>query len=79
MKAAVNRRYGPPNVVQIMDMEKPVPKDNEVLIGVRAAAVNPLDQTWTSGTPYLIRLMGGLRKPKDTLLGMDVAGQVDAV
>jgi NADPH:quinone reductase-like Zn-dependent oxidoreductase len=79
MKAAVCSRYGPPDVVQIADVAKPVPKDNEVLIKVRAAAVNPLDQSMTSGTPYFVRLFGGLRKPKDTRLGVDVAGQVEAV
>jgi NADPH:quinone reductase-like Zn-dependent oxidoreductase len=79
MKAAVISRYGPPDVVQIKDVERPVPKDNEVLIRVRAASVNPLDVSWVRGTPYLVRMMGGIRKPKDTRLGADVAGQVDAV
>lgn len=79
MKAAVFRRYGPPDVVQIEDVEKPAPKDNEVLIAVRAASVNPLDVSWMRGTPYLTRMMGGLRKPKDTRLGVDVAGQVEVV
>ena len=64
MKAAVVSisRYGPPDVIQIQDLEKPVPKDNEVLINVCAAAVNPLDRTWMRGTPYLVRMMGGLRE-----------------
>ena len=79
MKAAVYTRYGPPDVVQIRDVEKPVPKDNEVLIRVRAASVNPLDWHFMRGTPYLVRLMAGLHKPKDTRLGVDVAGQVEAV
>jgi len=79
MKAAVVTRYGSPEVVQIRDVEKPVPKDNEVLIEIRAASVNPLDLTGMSGTPYFARLMGGLRTPKDTRLGADVAGQVEAV
>jgi len=79
MKAAVYTRYGPPDVVQITDIEKPVPKDNEVLIKVRAASVNPLDWHFMRGTPYLVRIMAGLRKPKDTRLGVDVAGQVEAV
>jgi NADPH:quinone reductase-like Zn-dependent oxidoreductase len=79
MKAAVLSQYGAPDVVQIKDVERPVPKDNEVLIRVRAASVNPLDVSWVRGTPYLVRMMGGLRKPKDTRLGADVAGQVDAI
>jgi NADPH:quinone reductase-like Zn-dependent oxidoreductase len=79
MKAAVYSRYGPPDVVQIKDVEKPVPKDNEVLIEVRAASVNPLDWHFLRGTPYFVRIMTGLRKPKDKRLGVDVAGQVEAV
>ncbi len=80
MKAAVYTRYGPPNVVvQIADVEMPVPKDNEVLIQVRAASVNPLDWHFMRGTPYFVRIMTGLRKPKITRLGVDVAGQVEAV
>jgi len=80
MKAAVYTRYGPPDVVvQIRDVEKPVPKDNEVLIKVRAASVNPLDWHFMRGTPYFLRIAAGLLKPKDTRLGVDVAGQVEAV
>jgi NADPH:quinone reductase-like Zn-dependent oxidoreductase len=80
MKAAVYRRYGPPDVVvQVEDVEKPVPKDNEVLIEVRAASVNPLDGGLMKGRPYIARIMTGLRKPKITRLGVDVAGQVEAV
>ena len=79
MKAAVYRRYGPPEaVVQIDDVEKPVPKDNEVLIKVRAASVNPLDCV-VKGPPYIVRFICGLRKPKDIRLGVDVAGHVEAV
>ena len=79
MKAAVYTRYGSPDVVQIKDVEKPVPKDNEVLIEVRAASVNPLDWHFMRGTPYFVRILAGLRKPKITRLGVDVAGQVEAV
>jgi NADPH:quinone reductase-like Zn-dependent oxidoreductase len=79
MKAAVYGRYGPPEVVQIKDVEKPAPGDNEVLIKVRAASVNPLDWHFMRGTPYILRIQAGLRKPKDTRLGVDVAGQVEAV
>jgi NADPH:quinone reductase-like Zn-dependent oxidoreductase len=79
MKAAVCSRYGPPEVVQILDVEKPAPKDNEVLIKVRAASVNPLDGGSMKGRPYIVRIMTGLRKPKISRPGVDVAGQVEAV
>ncbi len=79
MKAAVYTRYGPPDVVvQIKEVEKPVPKDSEVLIEVRAASLNPLDGHLMRA-PFPLRLMTGLRKPKNTRLGVDVAGQVEAV
>jgi len=79
MKAAVYTTYGPPDVVQVTDVEKPVPKDNEVLIEVRAASVNPLDWHFIRGTPYFLRMAAGLPKPKDSRLGVDVAGKVEAV
>jgi NADPH:quinone reductase-like Zn-dependent oxidoreductase len=79
MKAAVYTRYGPPDVVQITDIEKPVPKDDEVLIKVRAASVNPYDWHLMRGMPYPVRIAAGLRKPKDERLGVDVAGQIEAV
>jgi NADPH:quinone reductase-like Zn-dependent oxidoreductase len=79
MKAAIYLRYGPPDVVQVKDVDKPVPKDNEVLIKVRAASVNPYDWHFMRGTPYPFRMASGLRKPKDNRLGADVAGQVEAV
>ena len=62
--------YGPPDVVRITDVAKPVPGEGEVLIAVRAAAVNPLDGL-TTGKPYSLRVMTGLRKPKVTRLGVD--------
>jgi NADPH:quinone reductase-like Zn-dependent oxidoreductase len=79
MKAAVYTRYGPPDVVQITDVEKPVPKDNEALIKVRAASLNPLDWHFMRGTPYAVRIIAGLRKPRVPRLGVDVAGQVEAL
>jgi len=79
MKAAIYRRYGPPDVVQIDDVEKPVPRDNEVLIKVCAASVNPIDWHLIRGMPYMLRIAAGLRKPKMTRLGSDVAGEVEAV
>ena len=79
MKAAVYNDYGPPDVIRIADVEKPVPKDDEVLIEVHAASVNPLDWHFLRGTPYLVRMMTGLRKPKAPGLGVDVSGQVEAI
>jgi len=79
MKAAVYLRYGPPEVIQITDVAKPVPNNNEVLIKVRAASVNPLDWHFMRGLPYFLRLVAGLRAPKDIRLGADVAGKVEAI
>ncbi|HXA76889.1 MAG TPA: NAD(P)-dependent alcohol dehydrogenase [Candidatus Acidoferrales bacterium] len=79
MKAAVHREYGPPDVVQIEDVEKPVANDNEVLIEVRAASVNPLDWHFMRGKPYIVRLFTGLRKPRNPRMGRDLAGRVEAV
>jgi NADPH:quinone reductase-like Zn-dependent oxidoreductase len=79
MKAAVYTRYGPPDVVQIEDVGKPVPKDDEVLIRVRVASVNPYDWHFMRGMPYPVRMSAGLRRPKHTRLGVDAAGQVEAV
>jgi NADPH:quinone reductase-like Zn-dependent oxidoreductase len=76
MRAAVYRRYGPADVVQIEEVEKAVPRNHEVLIRVRAASVNPLDEGLIRGGG---RLVTGLRRPKVTRLGIDVAGLVEAV
>src|SRR5438876_12080756 len=79
MKAIVYHRYGSPDVLRCEDIEKPTPGDDEVLIKVRAASVNPYDWHLMRGTPYFVRIMAGLRKPKITRFGVDVAGQVEAV
>jgi NADPH:quinone reductase-like Zn-dependent oxidoreductase len=79
MKAIVYENYGPPDVLQFKEIATPAPADNEVLIKVRAASVNPLDWHFMRGEPWFIRLMIGLRKPKDERLGVDVAGVVEAV
>jgi NADPH:quinone reductase-like Zn-dependent oxidoreductase len=79
MKAIVYYNYGSPDVLKCEEIEKPTPGDNEVLIRVRAASVNPLDWRFMRGTPYLVRIGAGLRKPKVTRLGVDVAGKVEAV
>ena len=77
MKAIVRTKYGPPDALQFIEVEKPTPKDNEVLIKVRAASLNPLDFFTKRGAP-LLRLIPGLRTPKDQRIGVDVAGQVEA-
>jgi NADPH:quinone reductase-like Zn-dependent oxidoreductase len=79
MKAIVYEHYGPPDVLQFKEIATPAPADDEVLIHVRAASVNPLDWHFMRGEPWFIRLMTGLRKPKDERLGVDVAGVVEAV
>jgi NADPH:quinone reductase-like Zn-dependent oxidoreductase len=78
MKAAIVTQYGPPDVIRVEDVEKPVPGDNEVLIAVRAAAINPFDKYFRQGR-YLIRPITGLRRPKHTRMGADLAGRVEAV
>jgi len=79
MKAIVYRCYGSPDVLQLEDVEKPVPADDDVLVKVAAAAVNPLDWHYMRGAPYFMRLGTGLGKPKDTRLGVDFAGTIEAV
>src|SRR5213076_1778921 len=79
MKAVVYCNYGVPNL-KFQEIEKPTPADDQLLIKVCAASVNPLDWHFIEGTPYFMRAMGvGLRKPKDTRLGVDFAGTVEAV
>jgi NADPH:quinone reductase-like Zn-dependent oxidoreductase len=79
MKAIVYHNYGSPDVLRLEEIEKPVPDDNQVLIRVRAASVNPLDWHFMRGSPYFFRMMTGVPKPKITRLGIDVAGQIEAV
>src|SRR5438874_3770868 len=79
MKAIVYRQYGPPDVLSYEEVEMSAPGRDEVLIKVRAASVNPIDWHFMRGTPYFLRMQLGLRKPKATRLGIDVAGQVEAV
>jgi NADPH:quinone reductase-like Zn-dependent oxidoreductase len=80
MKAVVYTNYGSPDVLEIRDVKKPVPNDDQVLVKVRAASLNPLDWHYMEGTPYMVRAMGvGLRKPKSPRLGVDLAGHVEAV
>src|SRR5437868_7489783 len=79
MKAAVYCDYGLSNV-RYVDIQKPVPTDDQVLVRVRAVSINPYDWHFIEGTPLIMRGLGvGLRKPKDTRLGVDYAGTVEAV
>ena len=79
MKAIVRYSYGSPDILELAEIEKPTPKDDEVLIKVHAASVNAMDYRFLTGTPYLARIMAGLLKPKHKVLGLDVAGRVEAV
>ena len=79
MKAIVYGKYGPPEVLQLKEVDKPTPGDNEILIKIHAAAANPLDWHRMRGAPFLVRLTDGLRKPKNPMLGADIAGRVEAV
>jgi NADPH:quinone reductase-like Zn-dependent oxidoreductase len=77
MKAIVYYNYGSPDVLRCEEIEEPTAGDDEVLIKVRAASVNPFDWHFLRGMPFLLRLRAGLRKPKDRRLGVDVAGHVE--
>ena len=80
MKAIVYQQYGSPAVLQLREVEKPTPKDNEVLVKVHAASVNYFDGQILTGESFFLRLTTrGLLKPKQKILGDDVAGQVEAV
>ena len=80
MKAIVYTKYGSPDVLQLSDVEKPVPLEDEVLIKVHAVSINAADLHMLRADPFLIRFMvGGLLKPKYKILGADIAGQVEAV
>jgi NADPH:quinone reductase-like Zn-dependent oxidoreductase len=80
VKAIVYTKYGSPDVLQFKDVEKPTPKDDEVLIKISAASVNAYDWHFLTADIFLIRLMGGgLLKPKNTRLGADMAGRIETV
>jgi NADPH:quinone reductase-like Zn-dependent oxidoreductase len=80
MKAMVYHNYGSPDVLQLEEVEKPTPKDTEVLIKVHATSVSPADWHFRSGTPFVARIMAGAPlKPKIGILGLDVAGEIEAV
>jgi NADPH:quinone reductase-like Zn-dependent oxidoreductase len=79
MKAIVFTKYGPPDLLALKEVEKPTPKDNEVLVKVHAASVNSWDWELLRGTPFVNRLMFGFFRPKLKALGADIAGRVESV
>jgi NADPH:quinone reductase-like Zn-dependent oxidoreductase len=79
MKGVVYRCYGSPEVLRYEDIPKPTPADNEVLVKVHAASVNPLDWHYMEGTPYMLRIDAGFGRPDNPRLGVDFAGTVEAV
>ncbi len=80
MKAIVYTKYGSPNVLEYLDLDKPTPKANEVLIRIRATSLNSWDWDLLRGKPFIVRLVGGgISKPKKKIIGCDVAGQIESV
>lgn len=78
MRAIVHHRYGPPEVMRLEDVAKPVPADDEVLVRVRATTVSRTDCAFRAGTPFVGRFVTGLRRPKWPILGGELAGEVEA-
>ena len=74
MKAAVHTRYGPPNVVRVVDVPTPTPRDNEVLVKVHATTVNRTDCGFRGAKPFFARVFTGLVRPRVTILGNEFAG-----
>jgi NADPH:quinone reductase-like Zn-dependent oxidoreductase len=79
VKAVVYERYGPPEVLRVEDVDRPVPKDDEMLIRIRATTVNRTDCGWRSARPFFTRVFLGVRRPKRRILGSELAGEVEAV
>ena len=79
MRAVVYDRYGPPEVQRLEDVARPVPKEDEVLVKIHATTVNRTDCGWRSAKPFFVRYFIGLRGPKHKILGMELAGEVEAV
>ena len=79
MKAIVRERYGSPDVLELKDVARPSIDDDSIVVRVRAASINAYDWHMLRGSPYLVRMMAGLRKPKTSAMGVDVAGTVEAV
>src|SRR5665647_2192835 len=79
MRAVVHHEYGPPEVLRLEDVERPAPKEDEVLVRIHATTVTRSDTGWRSGEPFLSRLYTGLLRPKKNILGCELAGEVEAV
>src|SRR5437867_7328651 len=79
MKAIVQDRYGPPDVVELRRIDQPTPKDNQVLVKVHATTVNRTDCGFRAGRPFFVRVFTGLIRPKGTVLGNEFAGEIQAV
>lgn len=79
MKASVNTIYGPPEVLQVVEVDKPFPKNDEVLIKIHASTVNRTDTGFRNPEYFIVRLVGGLFKPKNKILGSELAGEVEAI
>jgi NADPH:quinone reductase-like Zn-dependent oxidoreductase len=79
MDAIVADRYGNPDILKLVNVEKPIPKDNEVLVKVKAATVNRTDCAILKGSPKIARLAYGLTKPKNNITGTDFAGIIESV
>lgn len=79
MKAVIRRTYGPPKTLGIEEVEKPIPKDNEVLIRVYATTVNRTDCAIVTGKPFVMRFFTGLFKPSHPIPGTDFAGQIESI
>ncbi|UCC54157.1 MAG: NAD(P)-dependent alcohol dehydrogenase, partial [Anaerolineaceae bacterium] len=79
MKAMVYQEYGPPEVLELKEIEKPTPNDDEVLVRVHASTITPIDWHFLTGTPFVARILAGLFKPRSNVLGADVSGRVEAI